>query len=159
MSPTTITPWLQVLQGLLTPVIGLTTLYIAWQQWKGNKLKLVLDRYDRRLSVYAHVVGFLRLVQRDFKPEMKDILQFTFDTAEAGFLFRPDIAEYIDEMCKRALELQAFRAEYRDLFQPSPPAGYDHNKVVTGIHEQEVWFTKQLAVVKQQFKEYLDISR
>jgi hypothetical protein len=31
---------LQILQGLLTPAIGLTTLYIAWQQWQGNKLTL-----------------------------------------------------------------------------------------------------------------------
>jgi hypothetical protein len=31
--------------------------------------------------------------------------------------------------------------------------------VVADMHEQEIWFTNQLAVVKQKFKKYLDISR
>lgn len=37
--------WLQVLQGLLTPVIAGTAAYIAWQQWKTNDRKLALDTY------------------------------------------------------------------------------------------------------------------
>jgi hypothetical protein len=55
-------PWVQVLQGLLTPVIGGIALYIAWQQYKGNKFKLVLDRYERRLRIYQNVVAVLLLV-------------------------------------------------------------------------------------------------
>ena len=33
----------QILQALLTPVIGIAIVYIAWQQWQANtrKLKLV----------------------------------------------------------------------------------------------------------------------
>ena len=158
MSPSTISSWLQVLQGLLTPVIGVIALYIAWQQWKGNKLKLVLDRYDRRLEVYKNVVAFLRRVQRDFKLEVSDIQKFITDTAEADFLFEPEIAEYLDEMYKRAWTLWCATKEYRDFTQPVPP-GYDHQKIVADMHEQELWFTNQFVTAKQKFKSYLDISR
>jgi hypothetical protein len=75
--------WLGVLQGLLTPVIAAIALYIAWQQWKANERKLVLDRYERRLRVYQRVVEFLSLVLRDFKPEPHEVMKFRGDTAEA----------------------------------------------------------------------------
>ncbi len=158
MCTSTIASWLQVLQGLLTPVIGLTALYIAWQQWKGNKFKLVLDRYERRLRVYQNVVALLLLVQRDFKPEIGDLQKFRSDTAEADFLFEPEISAYLDELFERGWKLCCANKEYRDMFQPIPP-GYDHEKVVTEMHEQEIWFTDQFAAAKQKFKKYLDIGR
>jgi hypothetical protein len=158
MNPTTISLWLQVLQGLLTPVIGLTTLYIAWQQWRGARFKLRLERYERRLGIYQRLVAFVRLVARDFKPAPQDIFQLSADTAEADFLFGDDIPAYIFEICKRAWELHSARAEYRDMFQAAPE-GYDHQKVVSVMHEQEVWFTSQLAEMREKFKKYLDVGR
>ena len=157
-NPSTVAPWLQILQGLLTPVIGLTTLYIAWQQWKGNKLKLVLDRYDRRLRVYQEVIAILTLVQQNFKPEISDLQKFRTATAEADFLFEPEISAYLDELFRRGLKLQQAHNEYRDFNQEAPP-GYDHQKVMTEMHEQEMWFTEQYAAAKQKFAKYLDISR
>jgi len=49
-----------ILQGLLTPLIAIITTYIAWQQWKGNQLKLKMERYERRLRVYQEVVKMLK---------------------------------------------------------------------------------------------------
>src|SRR5262245_46820286 len=82
---------LQILQGLLTPVIGATAVYIAWQQWKTNQRKYVLDRYERRLRVYQCVVETLRLINKDFRPDLQELFKFNYDTAEATFLFGPEI--------------------------------------------------------------------
>jgi hypothetical protein len=158
-SASAVTPWVQVLQGLLTPVIGLTTLYIAWQQWKGNKFKLVLERYDRRLRVYQAVVVFLTQVQRDFSPDINDLKEFSHDTAEADFLFEPDVRAYLDEISKRAMKLRQGHDSYKLFFNREAPPGYDYQKVVAEMHEHEIWFTDQFAVAKQKFKKYLDISR
>ncbi len=149
---------LQILQALLTPVIAIVTVYIAWQQWQGNKLKLVLERYDKRLRVYENVVAVLLLVQRDFKPELGELQKFRRDTAEADFLFEPEISAYCDELFKRGVELWSAHFEYRDFTQQFPP-GYDHNEVVKRMHEQEVWFTNQFGVAKQKFKKYLNVSQ
>ncbi len=37
---------ISILQALLTPLIAVITTYIAWQQWKGNQLKLKLDNHN-----------------------------------------------------------------------------------------------------------------
>lgn len=149
---------LQILQGLLTPVIAGIAVYIAWQQWKTNERKFVLDRYDRRLRVYQNVVAVLLLVQRDFKPEIMDLQKFRSDTAEADFLFEPEIPAYLDEIFERGVSLWSANFEYRDFTQPIPP-GYDHKEVTTRMHEQKVWFTQQYGAAKQKFKKYLDVSR
>ena len=148
---------LQILQALLTPIIGAVAVYIAWEQWQANKLKLVLDRYDRRLRVYQNVVALLLLVQRDLKPEIIELQKFRTDTAEADFLFEPEISAYLDEILKRGHLLRSANNQYRD-FTQSPPPGYDHNKVVATISEQSVWFTDQFGVAKQKFKKYLYVS-
>ena len=46
----------QIMQALLTPLIAIIATYIAYQQWNTNKLKLKLDRYERRLRVYQKIV-------------------------------------------------------------------------------------------------------
>jgi len=49
-----------VLSALLTPLIAIITTYIAYQQWQGNKLKLKMERYERRLRVYQEMVKMLK---------------------------------------------------------------------------------------------------
>ena len=151
---------LQILQGLLTPVIAGIAVYIAWQQFKVNKRKLEFDQYERRLRVYQEVRSILTLVLRDFKPEFSDLQKFRAATAEADFLFKPEISTYLDEIVSRGWKLRSAHAEFRDLTQPPLP-GYDHQKVVNAIQEQEKWFTEQLEVgaAKQKFKKYLDVTR
>ncbi len=151
---------IKILQGLLTPVIALLALYIAWQQWQVNERKYQLDLYERRLHVYQEVAAFLRRVLRDFKPEIAELQSFIASTAEADFLFDPDIPAYLDEIYRRACSLRSAHNQYRDMFQPIPP-GYDHQKIVDEMHEQEVWFSNQLSTgaTKEKFKKYLDVRR
>jgi hypothetical protein len=44
-----------VLQALLKPTIGIVTAYIAWRQYHDGKIKLDLDRYEKRLVAYKAV--------------------------------------------------------------------------------------------------------
>jgi hypothetical protein len=154
--------WLQALvsvfQGLLTPVVAVSVAYIAYQQWKTNERRLVLDRYERRLRVFRRVVEFLNLSLRDFKPEPMEVARFRSDAAEADFLFGPEIPAYIAEVSKQALESWALHREYRDYTQV-PPEGYNHLKVVDGMHERSVWLTEQHDVAREKFRKYLDVSR
>lgn len=158
ISPTSISPWIQILQGLLTPVIGVTTAYIAWQQWKMNRQKSILDRYERRLKIYQRIVEMIRLIAKDFKPDIQDLLKFSADTAEADFLFEEEIPTYINEIFKHGVSLNTANFEYRDFTQPIP-AGYDHQKVVDALTTEEKWFVEQLPIAKKKFKKYLDISQ
>ena len=147
-----------VLNALLTPLIAIITTYIAWQQFKGNQLKLKVERYDRRLGVYQEVVRMLRTCS-NARPEWADVIAFDASTAEADFLFGPEIRQYISEIMTRAVALNTANAEYRNFTQPVP-AGYDHNKVVEQMMTQIKWFTDQIAgsIAKNKFAQYLNIS-
>jgi len=144
--------------ALLTPLIAVVATYIAWQQWKTNRQKLVMDRYERRLRVYEEVQRILRIVSADLKPSIEDLVKFRTSVSEADFLFGPEITAYIDEIYGRGLSLHRWNQEYRD-FTQAPPPGYDHNKVVAEMHKESTWLTEQFKPAEQKFKKYLDISR
>jgi len=150
---------LQILQGLLTPVIAIVALYIAWQQYKVNERKFAFDQYERRLRVYQEVRAVLTLVMRDFKPDFIELQKFRAAAAEADFLFEPEISQYLDEVFSRGWKLRCAHDEYRDFSQGPPPAGYDHQKVVNEMMEEQKWFTEQPELAIQKFKKYLYISR
>ncbi len=151
---------LDILKALLTPVIAVIATYIAYQQFKVNKRKFEFDRYERRVQIYREVRAILIRVQRDFNPEISELQTFITATAEADFLFGPEIPMYIDEIVKRGWTLRSAHSQYRDFTQPTPP-GYDHQKVVSEIHEQETWFTEQITTgtAKDKFKQYLNFGR
>lgn len=148
----------QIFQGFAAPVIAVFVAYIALQQWKGNRLKLLLDRYERRLRVYQAVVEFITVACRDFKPEISEVGTFARGTAEADFLFPPDIRSYINELLRRALDSRAAHLEYRDSTQRPWPEHYDHQKTTAKMHEHELWLVNQHDVALERFRPYLDVS-
>ncbi len=149
---------IEISTSLLTPLIAIVATYIAYQQWKTNKQKLILDRYDRRLKVYEEVRKILSIILRDARAEFADLLKFRTSVSEADFLFGSEITEYIDEIYKRGIKLEYWNKEYRDYSQIKPD-GYDHQKICNGMHDELTWLTAQFEPAKVKFKKYLDISK
>jgi len=147
----------EISSALLTPVVAIVATYIAWQQWKTNQQKLVLDRYDRRLRVYEEVRKIIGIILRQGKASYEELLRFWAAVSEADFLYGSEITDYIDEIYKRGVNLQSWTEQYRGSTQEKPE-GYDHQKVIEGKHSEFEWFTKQFEPAKQKFKKYLDIS-
>lgn len=145
-------------KAMLTPMIGVVTLYIAWRQWKINEQKLNLDLYDRRLKVYEEVKQILSIILRDAKASYEDLLKFYRATSEADFLFGPEIPAYIEEIYQHGVQLQAWNNQYRDYTQPIPE-GYDHKKVCDGMHNELMWLIEQFEPAKEKFRPYLKIKR
>ncbi|WP_243295287.1 hypothetical protein [Geothrix mesophila] len=151
--------WLQIAQGLLTPLIAIITTYIAWQQWRATKLKMNLDRYERRLKIYQESHNFIAEINRDVKPELSEMFGFYSATAEADFVFPPLIREYLDELFSHANLLHSANAQYRDIYQPPPPPDYNHKEVCDTIAEHTRWFMEQPKLAKDKFKPFLNISK
>jgi hypothetical protein len=102
-----------IFSALLTPVIAIIATYIAWQQWKANELKLRMERYERRLRIYQDVIKMLSLIMRDADAKIEDLMTFRANTAEAIFLFGPEIQKYIDEIFSQGLKLRTANVQYR----------------------------------------------
>ena len=148
----------EILKGLLTPLIAVVTAYIAWQQWQTNRQKLIFDIYERRLHVYEEVRKILSIILRDGTASHHDLLRFRTSVSEADFLFGREITEYIDEIYKRGLELQCWHSQYRD-YRHEKPEGYDHKRIVEGMHSELGWFSRQFEPAKSKFKKYLYVNR
>jgi len=148
----------EVSRTLLTPVIAVVATYIAWQQWKTNQQKLVLDRYDRRLRVYEEVRKIFGIILREGKASPEELLRFWGSVSEADFLYGPEITDYITEIYERGLKLSSWAEQYRDSTQQKPE-GYDHRQVLDGKRSEFEWFSKQFEPAKQRFRKYLDISK
>jgi hypothetical protein len=152
--------WTQILQALLTPVVAVLALYIAYQQWQVNVRKLRLDLFDRRWMIYQAVIAFIVAVCRDFKVKADDIGTFRRATITADFLFGPEIPAYIDELCDRSIKLAAVHEKYRSINDPPPPPDYDHNAIVSAMADGDRWFVAQieLRTLNAKFKKYLDLN-
>ena len=149
---------LRLLQGLLTPIIGVIACYIAWQQWKTNRDKLNLDRYERRLEIYKEIVRFISVGIREANYENDELMSFKPKVSEADFLFGEEISNYIDELQKRAVNLSYWNKEYRDYSQPKSE-DYNHEKIVEGKHKELIWISSQLEPTRKLFRKYLDVSK
>ncbi|QJR16715.1 hypothetical protein [Usitatibacter palustris] len=146
-----------LLSALLTPVIAIITTYIAWQQWQGNRQKLRFDQYEKRLRIYQEVVKILGHIMRDADVRLEDLMLFRANTAEADFLFGPEIPKYIEEVFTRGLALRTAMVQYRDAYQEKPP-GYDHVAIVNESDKQLRWLTEQYEPAKQKFSKYLKVG-
>ena len=150
-------------KGLLTPIIGGVTVYIACQQWKTNHLRLKLETYDRRIRVYEQVKDILRSLNNNPQSDMANLVTFSQSVSQADFLFGREISEYIEEIVRHGASLCRWQAEYRDYTQQPFPPGYDHNKVLHGMQKELNWLVEQLdrakGKAKAKFKKYLELSK
>ena len=149
---------LQLLTGLLTPVIAVLTVLIAWRQYKTAKQKLTFDLFDRRLRIYEDVKNYLLLIIRDGDVEFDESSQFRNSVSEAEFLFRKEVIQYIDTIYQRAIKLRDWNRQYRDYSQ-TKPEGYEHDRVTSGIQIESEWLAAQLELSKKIFRKYLDIAK
>ena len=149
---------IEVFAALLTPVIAAIAVYIAYQQWRTNRQRLDLDRYERRLRVYQAVDRFISNVVADVSPEPQDIFDLRKNTAEADFLFGSDVRDYLKTLATRAAELRKWNSKYRD-YRETKPEEYDHSQVVAAQDREVRWFADQSERARQLFGKYLSAKR
>lgn len=92
--------WIQVLQALLTPAIGLGVGVIAFLQWRTAHQKVILDLFDRRLRVYETtinaVLGYIH--RHDGFDGNRVLSDLRRSYTEARFLFGDEVAERIEDL-------------------------------------------------------------
>lgn len=148
----------ETISAFLTPLIALIAIYIAWQQWRTNQQKLDLDRYDRRLKIYKEIQTLIGVVNREGNAPFEAIMQLRINSAEADFLFGPDIRVYIEEVLDHALKLSHARRKYDDAIKGEPWPDYDHQQVVATKHDELIWLSGQQSVALERFRKYLAIG-
>ncbi|MBA7650476.1 hypothetical protein ES703_58282 [subsurface metagenome] len=144
---------LNVFRALLAPVIAGVVAYIAYQQHKTNRDKLRFDLYDRRLKVFEGLMVLLWVIFRKGTCNDQERDQFQQATVEGSFLFDKDIANYLDTIQKKTLELGTIRAVL------NLPGGEKRDQTVEKERQLFDWFTDQFEVSKEKFARYLSFRQ
>ncbi len=149
---------IELFKGLLTPLVAVIALYIAYQQWKTNQHKVLLDKYDRRFRIYEEVMIFLKTIRKNRHPSDEELIAFRQNTLEADFLFKPDIREYLDKLHEQGNKLRYLcEDEYKHMNQ-NTSNDYNHDETTQNMHDITKWLLNQFDDSKKKFREYLDLS-
>jgi len=145
---------LRIFQGLLTPVIAIIAVYIAYQQHKTNRDKLRLDLYNKRYEVFHSLMTLLARILQQGNVKDEQVTEFSRATKEAVFLFDEGISTYLETIRKKALDLWATEENMKPL-----PVGKERTAKVAEVRELCDWFTKQFEVAIDKFNKYLKFKQ
>jgi hypothetical protein len=134
---------IQVSSGLLTPVIAVIAVYIAYQQHLTSRRQHRLALFQQRLAVFNATKKLLLSIVADASVDLNQLREFSSDTSQHLFLFGQDIEMYVRELYKNALD-------YRGLHRkPSPE---DDTQLL-------LRFTDDLVNLESRFLPYMDFRK
>jgi len=91
-------PLLDLLNGLVSPVLATTLAYIAYQQWKTNSRKERRESTKIDISIYGRIKSHLKYI--DATREIRSDLYEGFEQAcaEADFIFPKEVTKYLNRI-------------------------------------------------------------
>jgi hypothetical protein len=135
---------LETLQALLTPLIGVITAYVAYQQYRIRKDERSLVMYDRRLAIFKNAVTMIDRVRAGLEIRPDEALTWLTSVAEANFLFGEEIPYILDEVFGSLYE-------YACLSEGKP-------KVTSAVAEAALAVEDTRAPLHTAFKPYLRLA-
>lgn len=143
-----------VLLALNPVVIGLLGVYIAYQQWHTNHLKLRSDLYERRLAVYMALMDHLSRIMKNADIDFDGSVLLLQKTRESYFLFGKKVAKYLDTIYDRSIDLHG---QIEKLHTPGLVVGEERAKLADRNTELLKWFGAQLLQAREIFKGELSL--
>jgi len=173
----------QLLSGLLTPMIAIIAVYIAYQQYLSNKkqgeiklkldtdksqleknrlniekYRLRLDLYNKRYRIFDETKKVLHKISKDSKIDIFELRDFNFNTNESKFLFDDDISSFLDELQKNAIELNHLTDDLKNIILY--PVGSNEREIKTNRDgELTSFFDNEYENIERRFNIYLDFKK
>lgn len=174
--------FLNVLNGLLTPLIAIIASYIAFQQYQSNKkqgelklkldsdnselekrrlsleeYKLKLDLYNKRFRIFEETKKILHKIVQDAKIELIELRDFRFSTNESKFLFDKDISQFLEELKTKAIKLNHVENDLKNIIQY--PVGAENREIkINEDRELLIWFNSEYDNIESKFDKYLNFK-
>lgn len=140
--------------ALLTPFLAILATYIAYQQFRTNRLKVRSDLYDRRFRHYEGLAELLAHIGAHADVGDEELRAFSQKTRESYFLFGEEVPKYLKTVYERAVEL---RTQSQLLHRTNLPVGPERTKLAEDRAKLLKWFSSQFEVSRKTFSRYLSL--
>ena len=148
--------WVDVLSALLTPLIALIAVYVAYQQYKISRNKLTLDKFDKRYAAYEKLQEYFTVLIREGRVTDDAVATLSQARYKSMFLFDDTIDEHIDALWTKAFEMRRLRGQ---LFGPqSLPVGNERNAACDAETELLKWNVAQQESSPKRFRKFLSLA-
>ena len=151
--PSALPLWVQYVEAFGPVTIGLAVAAVAWMQWQVNRNRLKHELFDRRYVVFEAAREFLRRTIVDGKVNTKARIDFFLSTRESEFILGKEVAVYLDDLNRKAIEAETYRAEYE-----GEPTGETRKELVRKESAFLRWMLDQPDVLRDRFRPYLKLS-
>lgn len=141
--------------ALLTPLIAIIAVYIAYQQMLTNKNKLKNELFDRRMKVFEAFQDFIGEVVVKGYAETDDIKNIHSVKSNIPFLFGEEIEDYRQSLVDNGLKLRSINRKLSDF---SLPKGDKRTELANEDYELNTWFSLQFDESIKKFSGYLKIE-
>lgn len=149
--------WTTIVQAgaaTLSPIIAVVGGWIAWQQVRINRNKLKLDRFEKRFAIHEAAMTFVASITTRAAISTEELNDFLAKTRGARFLLSKEIADYLNDIYRKAGELQSTIT-----MMQGPPLSEEWREKFankwTGLNE---WFQQQLNVIPEKFAPFLSVD-
>jgi hypothetical protein len=144
---------IDLFSALLTPLIAILAVYIAWQQYRIQHKTFNGQMYERRHTVFKAFMSFFSEIMRDGRITYPRLAQFYAEASDADFLFRKSIADKREELHTRGIAMaRCYEIMYPHDGSPGLPVGDERSKVAHEHNEHLTWFIAQIAETKRLFR-------
>jgi hypothetical protein len=111
--------WMSFVSALGTPMIALIVGgfggLIAYRQWRTARDRLKLDLFDRRLPIYEQTRDLLARRMALGQLDNNEITEFAIKTRVSRWLFDQILADYLEEIVGKLLEISNLNSELETL--------------------------------------------
>ncbi len=103
--------YLDYFQSALVPLIAIVTTFIAYRQWKIEKIKSTHDLFEKRFKIYQQFQIYKSYILQSGTCNIKSYELFTSNTSESIFIFGEDMVKIKRNFEEKGMELWAIEKE------------------------------------------------
>lgn len=160
---------INIINALLTPIIAVLAVYIAYQQYLTNKKiserqyylnikKLNFELYEKRYRIFQKIKKILHQINEEDWINIVELRDFKFNTNESKFLFDNKIVEYLKELQTKAINLSHSTEELNNV-NLNPVNSQKRNELIAEKSILKSWFTYEYENVEYRFLDYFDFKK
>jgi hypothetical protein len=153
---TTLLTIVDLVGKLMVPLIAVIAVYIAYQQWRTNNLKLKLDLFERRLQICDNLLEVIRKINATGVAKYENLNEFHTATEQATFLFGPDINFHLEKFRLNLIKLASLCESYTSHASGNHPKE-NIQAIIDEMHDLRIWFGEQFVFCERLFGKYLNI--